>query len=121
MSTTTTSPKPLTVAILGGGIGGLCTAIALLKYPHIDVQVYEAAPTFGEIGAGIGIAPNAQQALELIAPEARAAFEKHATGNMWPEHAKTNSIYVAVSLSSPVQPWRTRLIGGLFPAGRRRT
>ncbi|KAL9063806.1 MAG: hypothetical protein Q9161_009267 [Pseudevernia consocians] len=94
MSTTTTSPKPLTVAILGGGIGGLCTAIALLKYPHIDVQVYEAAPTFGEIGAGIGIAPNAQQALELIAPEARAAFEKHATGNMWPEHAKTNSIYV---------------------------
>lgn len=53
MSSTTTSLKPFSVAIIGGGIGGLCTAIALLKYPHIDVQVYEAAPTFGEIGAGV--------------------------------------------------------------------
>lgn len=94
MSSTTTSLKPFSVAIIGGGIGGLCTAIALLKYPHIDVQVYEAAPTFGEIGAGVGIAPNAQQALELIAPEARAAYDKHATGNMWPKHAKTMANYV---------------------------
>ncbi|CAD6591824.1 MAG: hypothetical protein ASARMPREDX12_005454 [Alectoria sarmentosa] len=94
MSSATVSPKPFSVAIIGGGIGGLCTAIALLKYPHIDVQVYEAAPTFGEIGAGVGIAPNAQQALELIAPEARAAYDKHATGNMWPKHAKTLANYV---------------------------
>lgn len=98
MSSTTISPKPLSVAIIGGGIGGLCTAISLLKYPHIDVQVYEAAPTFGEIGAGVGIAPNAQQALELIAPEARAAYDKHATGNMWPKHAKTLANYVVVSV-----------------------
>ncbi|CAF9942352.1 hypothetical protein IMSHALPRED_003632 [Imshaugia aleurites] len=94
MSSTTTSAQSLSVAIIGGGIGGLCTAIALLKYPHIDVQVYEAAPTFGEIGAGVGIGPNAQQALGLIAPEARAAYDKHATGNMWPKHAKTLANYV---------------------------
>ncbi|CAF9924864.1 MAG: hypothetical protein ALECFALPRED_002851 [Alectoria fallacina] len=94
MSSAKVSPKPFSVAIIGAGIGGLCTAIALLKYPHIDVQVYEAAPTFGEIGAGVGIAPNAQQALELIAPEARAAYDKHATGNMWPKHAKTLADYV---------------------------
>ena len=97
MSSAKVSPKPFSVAIIGAGIGGLCTAIALLKYPHIDVQVYEAAPTFGEIGAGVGIAPNAQQALELIAPEARAAYDKHATGNMWPKHAKTLADYVVVS------------------------
>lgn len=94
---------PLSVAIIGGGIRGLCTAIALLRHPHIDVQVYEAAPTFGEIGAGLGIGPNAQQALELIVPEARAAYDKHATGNIWPEHAKTLAKYVVVSLSSPVR------------------
>ncbi|KAL8830418.1 MAG: hypothetical protein Q9191_001447 [Dirinaria sp. TL-2023a] len=88
------SPKPLSVAIVGGGIGGVCTAIALLKYPHIDFQVYEAAPSFGEIGAGVSIGPNAQKALELIAPEARAAFDKHATGNMSPRHAKTMVNYV---------------------------
>lgn len=98
MSSTTTSAKSLSVAVVGGGIGGLCTAIALLKYPHIEVQVYEAAPTFGEIGAGVGIAPNAQQALELIAPEAKAAYDKHATGNMWPKHAKTIANYAVVSL-----------------------
>lgn len=97
MSPTTTSTAPLSVAIIGGGIGGLCTALALLKYPHIDVQVYEAAPTFGEIGAGVGIAPNAQRALELIGPAAQAAYSKHATGNMWPEHAKSMANYFVVS------------------------
>lgn len=96
------SPKPLSVAIVGGGIGGVCTAIALLKYPHIDVQVYEAASSFGEIGAGVSIGPNAQKALELIAPEARAAFDKHATGNMSPRHAKTMINYVVVSRSLSV-------------------
>ena len=121
MSSTTTSLKPFSVAIIGGGIGGLCTAIALLKYPHIDVQVYEAAPNSGEIGAGVGIAPNAQQALELIAPEARAAYDKHATGNIWPKHAKTMANYVVVSLSPPLELLDTRLIGGLSSTGRRRT
>lgn len=42
----------LTVAVIGGGIGGLSLVIGLLKHPHINVQVYEAAHNFGEIGAG---------------------------------------------------------------------
>ena len=104
MTSTTTSPKPFSVAIIGGGIGGLCTAIALLKYPHIDVQVYESAPTFGEIGAGVGIAPNAQQALELIGPAAKAAYDKHATGNMWPTQANVLANYIVVSLPSQTAP-----------------
>ena len=98
MSSPTTERQPLSVAIIGGGIGGLCTAIALLKYPHIDVQVYESAPTFGEIGAGVGIAYNAQRALDLIGPGARAAYEKHGTGNMWPGYAKSMGTYLVVSL-----------------------
>ena len=100
MSSTTTSPKTLSVAIIGGSIGGLCTAISLLQYPHIDVQVYEAASTFGEIGAGVGIGPNAQQALELISPEARAAYDIHACGNMWPKHFKTFANFIVVNLRS---------------------
>lgn len=39
----------------GGGIGGLCLAVALSRYPDIDVNVYEAAETFKEIGAGVMI------------------------------------------------------------------
>lgn len=52
----------LQVAVIGGGIGGLSAALAMLK-AGCDVHVYEAAPKFGEIGAGIQISPNASRLL----------------------------------------------------------
>jgi salicylate hydroxylase len=52
----------LRVAIIGGGIGGLSAALALLRQ-GFDVQVYEQAARFGEIGAGIQISPNASRLL----------------------------------------------------------
>ena len=27
------------LAIIGGGIGGICTALGLVEHPHIDVQM----------------------------------------------------------------------------------
>ena len=89
--------KTISVAVIGGGIGGLCLAIGLLKYPHIDVHVYEAAPSFGEIGAGVGFGPNAERALDLIGPAAREALRKHATPNLWPSHANIFYQYRVVS------------------------
>ncbi|KAI4194619.1 MAG: hypothetical protein LQ350_007674 [Teloschistes chrysophthalmus] len=80
-------PTAYRLAIIGGGIGGLTLAIGLLKYPHIDVQVYEAAPSFGEIGAGVAFGPNAQRALALIGNGVNEAFLRHATSNMWASHA----------------------------------
>ena len=53
------------IAIIGGGIGGLCTAVTLQKQ-GFSVQVYEANPIFLPIGAGIGIGSNALQALMEI-------------------------------------------------------
>jgi salicylate hydroxylase len=53
------------VAVIGGGIGGLSAALALLK-AGCDVQVYEQAPKFGEIGAGIQISPNASRLLHRL-------------------------------------------------------
>jgi 2-polyprenyl-6-methoxyphenol hydroxylase-like FAD-dependent oxidoreductase len=44
--------------IVGGGIGGLCTAIAL-RQTGLNVKVYEQAPVLGAVGAGITIWPNA--------------------------------------------------------------
>ena len=41
------------IAIIGGGIGGLTAAVSLLR--AFDVQVYEQARTLAEIGAGINI------------------------------------------------------------------
>jgi 2-polyprenyl-6-methoxyphenol hydroxylase-like FAD-dependent oxidoreductase len=48
--------------ILGGGIGGLCTAIALQK-KGFQVKVYESAPQLKFLGAGLGLAANAVKAL----------------------------------------------------------
>ena len=50
------------IIIIGGGIGGLCTAVALQKQGY-SVKVFEAATAFQPVGAGIGIGSNAMQAL----------------------------------------------------------
>ena len=55
----------LSVAIIGGGIGGLAAAGAL-RAKGIDVHVLEQAPAFGEIGAGIQLAPNGLRHLARI-------------------------------------------------------
>jgi salicylate hydroxylase len=53
------------VAIVGGGIGGLAAALSLL-HAGLDVQVYEQAPALGEVGAGIQISPNASRLLHRL-------------------------------------------------------
>jgi salicylate hydroxylase len=54
--------RELSVAIIGGGIGGLAAALSLL-HAGMDVHVYERARTLGEVGAGIQISPNASRIL----------------------------------------------------------
>jgi salicylate hydroxylase len=53
------------VVIAGGGIGGLAAALALARKGFRSV-VLEQAAEFGEIGAGIQIAPNAWHALDAL-------------------------------------------------------
>jgi 3-hydroxybenzoate 6-monooxygenase len=48
----------LPILIAGGGIGGICAALALARKGR-RVQVFEQAAEFKEIGAGIQLAPNA--------------------------------------------------------------
>ena len=55
----------LQVAVIGGGIGGLSAALAMLK-AGCDVHVYEQAAKFGEIGAGLQISPNASRLLHRL-------------------------------------------------------
>jgi salicylate hydroxylase len=64
-----TSPR-LTVGIVGGGIGGVALAVALSRDPGLDVQVFEAAAQFSEIGAGVSFGPNAVRAISLLGLEA---------------------------------------------------
>ena len=69
------------VLIVGGGIGGLTAAIALVRQ-GIDVDVYERADSFKEIGAGVSLAPNARRLLERLGlrEELKAICPEIATG-----------------------------------------
>ena len=53
------------MAVAGGGIGGLAAALALARKGFRSL-VLEQASRFGEIGAGIQIAPNAWHALDAL-------------------------------------------------------
>lgn len=53
------------ILIIGAGIGGLCTAIALQKQ-GFPVQVYEKVPELKGLGAGLILATNAMKALKAI-------------------------------------------------------
>jgi salicylate hydroxylase len=49
--------KPGSIAIIGGGIGGLAAALSLMRQ-GFDVHVYEQAPVKREVGAGLMMTPN---------------------------------------------------------------
>src|SRR5579872_7136878 len=58
----------LSIAIVGAGMGGL-TAAATLRQAGFEVQVYEQAPRFARIGAGIQMMPNSMKVLRRIGVE----------------------------------------------------
>jgi len=53
------------ILISGGGIGGLIAAYALAQ-KGIPVRLFEQAPEFREVGAGIQLGPNIFRALEKV-------------------------------------------------------
>jgi 3-hydroxybenzoate 6-monooxygenase len=57
-----TNPTTTEVLVVGGGIGGLAAAYAMRRAGH-EVRVLEQAAEFGEVGAGLQLAPNATRIL----------------------------------------------------------
>ena len=68
------------IAIIGGGLAGLTLSIGLTRHsiPH---TIYESAPNFAEIGAGIALGPNSITALELIDPRIKEGIRRCVTYN----------------------------------------
>jgi salicylate hydroxylase len=58
----------LSVAVIGGGIGGLTAGLSLLK-AGLDVHVYEQSSRISEVGAGIAVSPNATRILYRLGLE----------------------------------------------------
>jgi hypothetical protein len=68
--------RPLKVAIAGGGVGGLTSALCLLK-KGFDVTVYEKTAAFARFGGPIQFASNALSVLKEIDEELfRRVMEK---------------------------------------------
>jgi salicylate hydroxylase len=60
--------RPLTIAVIGGGIGGIAAALSLHR-AGFTVKLFEQALGFAEVGAGIQISPNAARILHRLVPE----------------------------------------------------
>jgi salicylate hydroxylase len=59
------SGSRLHTVVIGGGIGGLFAAHALLAH-GLEVSLYEQAPALGEVGAGVYITPNAVRQMQRV-------------------------------------------------------
>ena len=64
MTVTNGQRNRLRVAIVGGGPGGLATAIALQRIPDVDVTFYEQAKILRDVGAGFSVGQNTWSVLE---------------------------------------------------------
>ncbi len=86
------------VGIVGGGIGGLCAAIALRKLGRTAV-VFEQAPQFGRVGADINLTPNAVLALDGLgvgeALRETAARPSHRISRTWDTGEETSRLEMA--------------------------
>ncbi|KAK5169747.1 uncharacterized protein LTR77_005725 [Saxophila tyrrhenica] len=68
-----TNARPFRIAVAGGGIGGLFTAISLHHHctsnpttRPIEISVYEQASQYKEIGAGVGLGINAARLVHKL-------------------------------------------------------
>lgn len=76
--------QTFSIAIIGSGIGGLALAIGLLRQ-NVKCTIFEAAPRFDAVGAGIGLGPNALRAMELMDDEFARLYDAIKVGNISPE------------------------------------
>jgi salicylate hydroxylase len=83
-STMDSQHQAFSIAIIGSGIGGLALAIGLLKQ-NVQCTIYEAAPKFDAVGAGIGLGPNALRSMQMMDEKFAAMYDKVKVGNTSPE------------------------------------
>jgi salicylate hydroxylase len=81
------TPSRLDVVVVGGGIGGLFAANALIA-GGLDVRVYEQAPALGEIGAGVFLTPNSVRQLQRVGlgPQVEGRGAKVGSGSHYFRH-----------------------------------
>src|SRR3974390_693373 len=89
------------VVVVGGGIGGLFAANALIAH-GVRVSVYEQAPVLGEVGAGVFLTPNSVRQLERggLGPLVEKRGARVGAGSQYFRHDGTPIAPVQVTDSS---------------------
>jgi salicylate hydroxylase len=110
---------PNTIAVIGGGIGGLAAALALLRR-GVDVDVYEQSTQLKEVGAGIGISSNGTRVLDALGLADALARVQVVTSSREIRHWKTGETWKWFELGeNSVQCYGTRhmnCIAGTYTA-----
>lgn len=85
----------LSIAVCGGGVGGMAVAIALQAQGH-EVAVFEQSRSFGRVGADVNLTPNAVHALDRLgvgdALRASAARPTHRISKTWDTAEETSRL-----------------------------
>jgi salicylate hydroxylase len=89
------------IVVVGGGIGGLFAANALIAQ-GLRVSVYEQAPSLGEVGAGVFLTPNSVRQLQRVGlgPSVERLGAKVGPGSQYFRHDGTPIAPVQVTDSS---------------------
>jgi salicylate hydroxylase len=86
------------IAVIGGGIGGMATTIALASSGH-RVRVFEQTPRLARVGADINLTPNAVRALDGLGVGAAlrrtAAQPSHRISRTWDTGEETSRLEMA--------------------------
>ena len=90
-------PSVKNVVIVGAGIGGLTTAIAMARN-GIHVQVVEHAQELKEVGAGIQLSPNAMKVLNWLGLDRHIESIGQEPQQAVLRHYKTGRTYLKVPL-----------------------
>ena len=90
------------IAVIGGGIGGLTAAQALLRR-GFEVSVYESAPELKEIGAGVSLSPNAMKALRSLELEDAVRDVAYVSEYQYLRNWKTGAVIQKTARSGPLR------------------
>ncbi|MDG1994447.1 MAG: NAD(P)-binding protein, partial [Polaribacter sp.] len=83
------------ITIIGAGIGGLTTAIAL-NQKGFEVEIFESAAEFKKAGSGINLATNAMQVYKRLGIYNEIIKNSNVTNSM---NARTKSLKFLTSIN----------------------
>jgi salicylate hydroxylase len=100
------------IAIIGGGIGGIFAALSIhhhCKQHGVQIDIYEQALEYGEIGAGVGIGPNSAALIEKLGQMEEALKTAGNRDGVWLSFRRYDTASEVLTVMSPKNGNATQL------------